>query len=163
MKTISSFTVDHDRLERGIYVSRIDGDIVTYDLRMRRPNNGDYISPLAAHSLEHLLATYMRSGDAGGRVIYVGPMGCRTGFYLLMSGGTEKNAENFAALCTAFDAILAHEGRMPGAARRECGNFRALSLKAAKDEARKYLEVLDEYRRAGTLPTFEYEGGRSGI
>jgi S-ribosylhomocysteine lyase len=105
----------------------------------------------------------MRSGEAGDRVIYVGPMGCRTGFYLLMSGGTERNAENFAALCTAFDNILAHEGKMPGAARKECGNFRALSLKAAKDEAKKYIEVLDEFRRAGTLPTFEYEGGRSGI
>lgn len=163
MKKISSFTVDHDRLERGIYVSRIDGDIVTYDLRMRRPNAGDYITPLAAHSLEHLLATYMRSGKAGNRVIYVGPMGCRTGFYLLMSGGTEKNAQNFAALCEALDNILAHEGKMPGAARRECGNFRALSLPAAKAEAEKYLSVLDEYRRAGTLPDFEYEGGRSGI
>ena len=130
---------------------------------MRRPNAGDYITPLAAHSLEHLLATYMRSGEAGGRVIYVGPMGCRTGFYLLMSGGTEKNAENFSALCQALDNILAHEGKMPGAARRECGNFRALSLPAAKREAANYLSVLDEYRRAGTLPTFEYEGGRSGI
>jgi S-ribosylhomocysteine lyase LuxS involved in autoinducer biosynthesis len=80
-----------------------------------------------------------------------------------MSGGTEKNTENFAALCTALDSILAHNGKMPGAARRECGNFRALSLKAAKAEAEKYLEVLDTYRRAGTLPTFEYEGGRSGI
>jgi S-ribosylhomocysteine lyase len=69
-------------------------------------------------------------------------MGCRTGFYLLMSGGTERNAENFAALCTAFDNIIAHEGRMPGAARRECGNFRALSLTAAKREAERYLKVL---------------------
>lgn len=163
MKKISSFTVDHDRLEPGIYVSRVDGDIVTYDLRMRRPNSGDYITPLAAHSLEHLLATYMRSGEAGNRVIYVGPMGCRTGFYLLMSGGTDKNGENFSALCSALDNILAHEGKMPGAARKECGNFRALSIPAAKKEAEKYLAVLDEYRRAGTIPTFEYEGGRSGI
>lgn len=163
MKKISSFTVDHDRLEPGLYVSRIDGDTVTYDLRMRRPNSGDYITPLAAHSLEHLLATYMRAGECGDRVVYVGPMGCRTGFYLLMSGGTEKNAENFTALCNALDLILAHEGKMPGAARKECGNYRALSLPAAKKEAARYLSVLDEYRRSGTLPTFEYEGGRSGI
>lgn len=163
MKKISSFTVDHDRLEPGIYVSRIDGDIVTYDLRMRRPNSGDYMTPLAAHSFEHMLATYMRSGEAGDRVIYVGPMGCRTGFYLLMRGGTDKNAENFDALCHALDGILAHEGKMPGAARKECGNFRALSLAAAKREAASYLAVLDAFRRAGTLPTFEYEGGRSGI
>ena len=163
MKKISSFTVDHDRLVPGIYVSRIDGDVVTYDLRMRTPNAGDYITPLAAHSLEHLLATYMRAGECRDRVIYVGPMGCRTGFYLLMSGGTEKNAENFAALCNALDLILAHSGKMPGAARKECGNFRALSLTAAKKEAARYLSVLDEYRRAGTLPSFEYVGGRSGI
>ncbi len=163
MKKISSFTVDHDRLEPGIYLSRADGDIVTYDLRMRRPNSGDYITPLAAHSLEHLLATYMRSGSAGERVIYVGPMGCRTGFYLLMSGGTEKHAENFRALITALALIAEHEGRMPGAARRECGNYRALSLAAGKAEAERYLKVLEPYTSTGKLPTFEYEGGRSGI
>lgn len=163
MKKISSFTVDHDRLECGIYLSRIDGDIVTYDLRMRRPNGGDYITPLAAHSLEHLLATYMRSGSVGERVVYVGPMGCRTGFYLLMSGGTEKHGENFTALCQALEGIVAHEGKMPGAARKECGNYRALSLAAGKAEAKRYLEILDVYRKSGTLPTFEYEGGRSGI
>ena len=163
MKRITSFSVDHDLIVKGIYISRIDGDITTYDMRTRIPNGGDYMDNLTMHSLEHMFATYIRNSDIGENVIYFGPMGCRTGFYLLMSGGTEKNAENFAALCAALDAILAHEGRMPGAARRECGNFRALSLKAAKDEARKYLEVLDPYRRAGTLPTFEYEGGRSGI
>ncbi len=163
MKKISSFTVDHDRLECGIYLSRIDGGIITYDLRMRRPNSGDYITPLAAHSLEHLLATYMRSGLAGDRVIYVGPMGCRTGFYLLMSGGTEKHTENFRALLAALEGIAEHEGKMPGAARRECGNFRALSLAAGKAEAERYLKVLKPYIESDTLPTFEYEGGRSGI
>ncbi len=163
MKKISSFTVDHDRLEPGIYLSRIDGDIVTYDLRMRRPNSGGYITPLAAHSLEHLLATYMRSGSAGDRVIYVGPMGCRTGFYLLMSGGTEKHTENFRALIAALEGITEHEGKMPGATRRECGNFRSLSLTAGKAEAERYLKVLEPYTASGELPTFEYEGGRSGI
>ena len=82
---IMSFAVDHDCLTPGIYVSRVDGDAVTYDLRMRRPNAGDYMTPLAMHSLEHMLATYMRSGSLGGCVIYVGPMGCRTGFYLIVS------------------------------------------------------------------------------
>ena len=163
MKRITSFTVDHDLLTPGIYISRVDGDITTYDLRTRIPNGGEYMDSRTMHSVEHMFATYVRNSEITDDVIYFGPMGCRTGFYLLMSGGTEKNAENFAALCSALDKILAHEGKMPGAARRECGNFRALSLPAAKKEAEKYLSVLDEYRRAGTLPTFEYEGGRSGI
>ena len=165
---VTSFGIDHDRLLRGIYVSRKDtvgnGVLTTFDIRMKEPNREMVMDTSVMHTIEHLMAVYLREHPVWAeQTIYVGPMGCRTGFYLLMSGGTEKNAENFAALCTALDNILAHEGKMPGAARRECGNFRALSLKAAKDEARKYLEVLDPYRRAGTLPTFEYEGGRSGI
>lgn len=121
---IRSFSVDHDRLLPGLYVSRVDGDAVTYDLRMRRPNSGDYISPLAMHSFEHMLATYMRSGAMGGRVIYVGPMGCRTGFYLIVrqSPGESADALNAAvlsALTEALEGISAHRGNVPGAHRRE--------------------------------------------
>lgn len=155
MPKIRSFTVDHDALDCGMYVSRVDGDIVTYDLRMRRPNNGDYLSDLAMHSFEHMLATYMRSGDAGDRVVYVGPMGCRTGFYLLMRGSEAQNAENLAALKTALRAILAHEGKMPGSHRRECGNYRCLSVPAAKAEAQRYLAVLDAL---GDSLSFAYAG-----
>ncbi|MBR3965186.1 MAG: S-ribosylhomocysteine lyase [Clostridia bacterium] len=153
MERIASFTVDHDLLTEGIYVSRVDGDVVTYDLRMRRPNGGDYISPLAAHSLEHMLATYMRAGEAGERVIYVGPMGCRTGFYLLMRGSTEDNEKNLAALKNALEKIISHEGAMPGARRRECGNFRALSVAAARAEATRYLDALNARKQ-----TFLYSG-----
>lgn len=153
MERIASFTVDHDLLTEGIYVSRVDGDVVTYDLRMRRPNGGDYISPLAAHSLEHMLATYMRAGAAGERVIYVGPMGCRTGFYLLMRGSTEDNEKNLAALKNALEKIINHEGAMPGARRRECGNYRALSVAAAKAEATRYLDALNARKQ-----TFLYSG-----
>lgn len=153
MERIASFTVDHDLLTEGIYVSRVDGDVVTYDLRMRRPNGGDYVSPLAAHSLEHMLATYMRAGEAGERVIYVGPMGCRTGFYLLMRGNTADNEKNLAALKNALEKIIDHKGAMPGARRRECGNFRALSVAAAKAEAVRYLNALNAREQ-----TFVYSG-----
>ncbi len=150
MPLIRSFTVDHDSLTPGIYVSRVDGDAVTYDLRMRRPNSGDYISPLALHSLEHMLAAYMRSGELGGRVIYVGPMGCRTGFYLIVrqnegETATALNDAALAALVGALRGIIAHRGTVPGAHRRECGNYRCLSLAAAQAEARRYLEVLTSH------------------
>ncbi len=159
MERIASFTVDHDLLCEGIYVSRVDGDVVTYDLRMRRPNAGDYISPLAAHSLEHLLATYMRAGDAGERVVYVGPMGCRTGFYLLMRGSTADNEKNLSALKDALKKITDHAGAMPGARRRECGNYRALSVAAAKAEAARYLDVLNSREQTFTYSGKALEGG----
>lgn len=148
MPRIASFTIDHDTLLPGIYISRRDGDAVTYDLRMRRPNSGDYLTPVAMHSLEHMLATYMRGGEMGRRVIYVGPMGCRTGFYLIMrdagEGEDKMNAEVLSALKTALAAIVAHSGKMPGAHRRECGNYRALSVADAKREAAKYLAILND-------------------
>ena len=84
MKKIASFTVNHDLLEKGMYLSRIDGDVVTYDIRMKKPNGGDYLCMSAAHTFEHLFATYARNSEYGGSVIYVGPMGCRTGFYFLV-------------------------------------------------------------------------------
>lgn len=83
MDRIASFSVDHDLIEPGIYISRIDGDIVTYDLRTRKPNAGDYMDNLTMHTVEHMLATFLRNSEIGGEVIYFGPMGCRTGFYLL--------------------------------------------------------------------------------
>ena len=152
---IRSFCVDHDRLLPGIYVSRIDGDVITYDLRMRRPNSGEYLSDLELHSLEHLLATFMRAGSAGERVIYVGPMGCRTGFYLLMRGSADQNLENLSALKDALRAITVYDGPMPGAHRRECGNYRCLSVAAARREAERYLTVLSSL---GDDPSFAYDG-----
>ena len=148
MKKISSFTVDHDRLERGIYISRIDGDIVTYDLRMRRPNAGDYITPLAAHSLEHLLATYMRSGEAGGRVIYVGPMGCRTGFYLLLAGDY-RSRDVVTLVRDCFHFIGDFRDEVPGASAKDCGNYLDMNLPMANYWGGKYaalLENIDESR-----------------
>ncbi len=140
MKTIQSFTVDHDFIDEGIYISRIDGDVTTYDMRTRRPNMGDYMDNLTMHSLEHMFATYIRNSDIGESVIYFGPMGCRTGFYLLV-----RDADNEVVLKTVMNVledIVKHEGKMFGAARKQCGNYRGLSLAAAKAEAQRFLAVL---------------------
>ena len=126
---IASFSINHDKLLPGLYVSRIDGDVTTYDLRMRRPNTDDLISNSALHSLEHLFATYIRNGALSEQIIYFGPMGCQTGFYLLV-----RNADNEAVLREVrltLERILAHEGPVFGASSRECGNYRNLSAPAA--------------------------------
>lgn len=137
---IASFTVDHDLLTEGIYVSRIDGDITTYDLRTRVPNGGDYMDNLTMHSLEHMFATYVRSGELSEKIIYFGPMGCQTGFYLLV-----RDAENEKVLSEVKETlgkIISHKGEMFGAVRRECGNYKNLDLASAKREAERYLSVL---------------------
>lgn len=148
---IASFTVDHDLLTEGIYTSRIDGDVVTYDLRTRVPNAGEYMDNLTMHSVEHMFATYVRSSSIGERVIYFGPMGCQTGFYLLV-----RNAENGEVLSVVIDVlrkIIAHDGEMFGAVRRECGNYKNLDLDAAKRECERYLGVLlskeNDFKYAG--------------
>ena len=133
MKKISSFTVNHDRLEPGIYVSRIDGDITTYDMRTRRPNSGEFMDNRTMHSLEHMFATYIRNSEIEKDVIYFGPMGCQTGFYLLV-----RNADNMTVLKTVkgtLAQILEHEGGVFGASRTECGNYLSLDIGAAKAEA----------------------------
>ena len=84
MKKIASFSVNHDLVTRGMFISRIDGDVVTYDIRMKTPNGGDYLSNAGIHTFEHLFATYARNSEDGDQIIYVGPMGCRTGFYFLV-------------------------------------------------------------------------------
>jgi len=141
MKTIQSFTVDHDFIDEGIYISRIDGDVTTYDMRTRKPNRGDYMDNLTMHSLEHMFATYIRNSDIGGQVIYFGPMGCRTGFYLLVRDADDEVV--LSEVKKALADIVAHDGKMFGATRKQCGNYRGLSLAAAKREAEKFLEVLN--------------------
>ena len=151
---IASFTVDHDLLKEGIYVSRIDGDITTYDLRTRVPNGGDYMDNLTMHSFEHMFATYIRSSILSDRVIYFGPMGCQTGFYLLVRHG--DNNVILAVIKDTLKKIISHEGEVFGAVRRECGNYRNLNLDAAKLEAERYLAVLDSRDH-----DFKYKGDRA--
>ena len=148
---IASFTVDHDLLTEGIYVSRIDGDVTTYDLRTRVPNAGDYMDNLTMHSLEHMFATYVRASILSDRAIYFGPMGCQTGFYLLV-----RDADNSVVLSVVKDTlkkIIDHDGEMFGAVRRECGNYKNLDLTAAKREAEKYLAALNSREQ-----DFKYKG-----
>ncbi|MGN0621394.1 MAG: S-ribosylhomocysteine lyase [Porcipelethomonas sp.] len=142
MERIKSFSVNHDVLERGVYVSRIDGDAVTYDIRMKKPNAGDYISPRALHTIEHLLATCVRNSPFSDSIIYAGPMGCRTGFYLVTRDNVSKN-EILLLLKEAFRYIADFEGKIPGSERLECGNYLEHDLADAKREAAEYLTILE--------------------
>lgn len=147
---IASFSINHDKLLPGLYVSRIDGDITTYDMRCRRPNTGDLLDNSTLHSLEHMFATYIRNGRLRDQIVYFGPMGCQTGFYLLVRDA--DNAQVLDEVKATCKRILAHEGPVFGAARAECGNYRNLSLAAAKAEAARYLAELDAREQ-----TFIYE------
>ncbi len=140
MKKIASFTVDHTILEKGVYISRVDGDIVTYDLRMRKPNTDDLISNSAAHSLEHMFATVIRNSALSDKVIYFGPMGCQTGFYLLLR--SDNHSQNLNLIKETLEKIIEYDGEMPGNSPVECGNYKTLSMDAAKDEAREFLKVV---------------------
>lgn len=144
MERIASFCVDHTRLDRGMYLSRQDGDVLTWDIRMKKPNQGDYLSTGAAHTLEHLFATYARNSQYKDGVIYVGPMGCRTGFYLLLAGDYES-ADIVPLLQEMFSYIRDFEGEIPGAAARDCGNYLDMNLPMARYLARKFCdEVLED-------------------
>lgn len=138
---ITSFTVDHTKITPGIYVSRIDGDITTYDMRTRKPNAGDYMSDLTMHSVEHMFATYVRNSEIGDSVIYFGPMGCQTGFYFLARGLDPETVLRVTK--DVLRRIIAHTGPMFGASEVECGNYRNLSVDAAKAEAARYLDILE--------------------
>ena len=110
VRRITSFSVDHDKIVEGIYISRIDGDVTTYDMRMRKPNMGDYIDNITMHSLEHMFATYVRNSSLGDKTIYFGPMGCQTGFYLLMRDVT--NEETLALVKDVLKKIIDHSGEL---------------------------------------------------
>ena len=144
MKKIASFTVNHDKLKKGIYVSRIDGDVITYDVRCKIPNGGDYLECPAMHTFEHLFATYARNSEFEKSVIYVGPMGCRTGFYLLLRD--DVSYENAIKLTyEAFKFTAEFEGIIPGSTKIECGNYLEHDLEGAKAVAKDMMTVLDGY------------------
>lgn len=152
MEEIASFTINHLKLLRGIYVSRVDtlpnGDVITtFDIRMKQPNREPAVSQSALHTIEHLAATYLRNQpEWKDKVIYWGPMGCCTGNYLLMSGKlTSKDI--LPLMQDTFRFIAEYEGSIPGATARDCGNYTLNNLPMAKWEARKYLiEVLENIK-----------------
>ena len=146
LKQIASFQVDHTKLVEGMYTSRVDGDVTTYDIRMVKPNRGTYLPYAAIHSFEHLFATYVRSTELSDQVIYVGPMGCRTGFYFLV-----RNMEPAVAIKLINDMLVFiadFEDNVPGATEVECGNYREQDLEGAKNIARKMTPILRDWTPA---------------
>ena len=144
MKKIPSFTIDHLRLKRGIYVSRIDevgGEAVTtFDVRMKEPNREPALGPSAIHTIEHLAATYLRNhAEWGSRIIYWGPMGCLTGNYLIVRGDVSSR-DILPLVKEVFEFVGSYEGEVPGASARDCGNYLLMNLPEARWEARKYLD-----------------------
>lgn len=138
MERITSFSVDHEKLRQGIYVSRVDGDIVTYDLRMSVPNLEAAIDPKGAHAIEHLGATILRNGQLKDKIIYFGPMGCMTGFYLIVKDlGIEQVTGLVKDVC---EKIVAWDGPVPGASAKECGNYTYMDLAKGKEAVRRYLD-----------------------
>lgn len=141
MERIKSFTINHNVLMPGFYVSREDGDIITYDLRTRRPNMGDYMSNSTMHSVEHMFATIVRNSDIADDVVYFGPMGCQTGFYLVVKNQEPKKV--FDVTKNVLEQIIAYDGPVFGASAIECGHYENLDLEEAHVESKKYLEVLN--------------------
>ena len=144
MEKITSFTIDHIKLIPGVYVSRKDpvGDeiITTFDLRMTSPNDEPVMNTAEMHAIEHLAATFLRNHKKfGSKIIYFGPMGCRTGFYLLLAGDYESK-DIMELLKELFSFIADFEGEIPGASAKDCGNYLDMNLPMAKYLAKKYLE-----------------------
>ncbi|MBQ7714898.1 MAG: S-ribosylhomocysteine lyase [Clostridia bacterium] len=146
MKKIASFTVDHTKLEKGMYISRVDGDVVTYDVRMKKPNGGDYLSDPALHTFEHLFATYARNSEYADSVIYVGPMGCRTGFYLLLRDCVSGDCA-IRLVKDSFRFISDFDGEIPGASAEECGNYLEHDLEGARTVARDMIVILKDWTK----------------
>lgn len=144
MKKIASFTVNHLKLLPGVYVSRKDkvgeNTITTFDIRMTRPNKEPVMNTAEVHTIEHLGATFLRNHEAfAEKTVYFGPMGCRTGFYLILSGDY-KSSDIVELLIEMFKFIAAYEGDVPGAAAKDCGNYLDMNLSMAKYLAQKYLD-----------------------
>lgn len=144
MKRIESFCVNHNKLKKGLYLSRVDGDCITYDLWMAVPNSGCYLENDGIHTFEHLFATYARNSALSDQVIYVGPMGCRTGFYLILRDTVSKE-EAIRLVQQSCVFIASYEGEIPGATAIECGNYREHNLEKAKSYAADMAEVLRDW------------------
>ena len=147
MEKIASFTIDHIKLQPGVYVSRKDRigaeTVTTFDLRMTSPNEEPVMNTAEMHAIEHLGATYLRNDpEFGEKIVYFGPMGCRTGFYLLLTGDLTSR-EIVPLLTDMFRFIASYEGEIPGASARDCGNYLDMNLPMARYQARKFLEVLE--------------------
>ena len=150
VEKIESFRINHLKLLPGLYVSRKDKrdgiTVTTFDLRITAPNREPVIDMPALHTIEHLGATFLRSGDSKDSIVYFGPMGCRTGCYLVMFGNL-CSQDVFPMVCDMCDFIISYEGDIPGATPAECGNYSEQNLNMAKYYIGKYRESLLKYRR----------------
>ncbi len=150
MKKIESFCVNHLKLYKGLYLSRkdlFDGVYIsTFDLRMTAPNREAPIDTSALHTIEHLFATYLRNSSLKDKIVYFGPMGCRTGCYLVMQGDLTPN-DVFSLVVECCDFTLAFKGKIPGASKKECGNYLEQNLPLAKIYIKQYKEELLKYKR----------------
>lgn len=142
MEMIASFQIDHNKLIPGVYVSRIDGDITTYDLRFIKPNTPPYLDNKALHTIEHLFATYARNSRFASNIIYFGPMGCRTGFYLIVR--ELSSMDTLTLIRETLESAINHTGEIPGSKPVECGNAAEHDLEGAKAEMSKYYQTVKE-------------------
>ena len=145
MERIASFAVDHNKLVPGLYLSRRDGDIVTLDLRFKKPNTGDLLTNSEMHSVEHLIATLLRNSEHKDAVIYFGPMGCQTGFYFLFDSRLLDLAGAVELVKRVFRQAAAFTGEMPGKSAVECGNYRNLDVDTGKAVCRFYAGLIQDW------------------
>lgn len=144
MKKIKSFEIDHTKLEKGLYISRVDDNIITYDLRMVKPNTPPFLENDGIHTFEHLLATFLRNSEYSKNVVYVGPMGCRTGFYLLFKDLAPKIA--IKLIQDTLNFIANYEGEIPGNSAIECGNYLDHNLEKANSYAQEMYVILKNWK-----------------
>ena len=145
MERIASFTVDHDVLVPGLYLSRRDGNVVTYDLRFKKPNTGDLLTNAEMHSVEHIIATALRNSEDKDAILYFGPMGCQTGFYFLFDGDRLTDEQAINMVKSAFALGAAWGGPMPGKSAPECGNYINLDTALARKECAFYLDIIRDW------------------
>lgn len=145
MKSNPRFDIDHTVLKKGIYIARIDDDITTYDIRMKEPSRGEYLTNSALHTIEHIFNTYVQSTEFGDSILYFGPMASRTGFYLL----TRRLSDNYSIqlIKDAFQHIADFWGKIPNASPAECGNCLEHNLPQAKEEAKEFSAVIQNWTR----------------
>ena len=145
MERIASFTVDHNVLVPGLYYSRRDGSVVTFDLRFKKPNTGDVLTNAEMHSIEHIIATMLRNSPAKDAVVYFGPMGCQTGFYFLFDNDLVTVEDAVELIKKVFADAAVYDGEMPGKSAKECGNYVNLDVALACQQCRFYADLIADW------------------
>lgn len=148
MDRIASFQVDHNKLQPGLYLSRQDGNVVTYDLRFKKPNTDDLLTNAEMHSVEHIIATLLRNSAQKDAVIYFGPMGCQTGFYFLFDGDKLTHPQAIDLLKQVFADGSNWSDPMPGKSAVECGNYRNLDVALARTQCSRYANLIADWTEA---------------